>query len=1066
MIRNGRTATTREFGAAATALTATAVLLGGVVTASPSRPASATELGELTQVTVTEGTNLTAAAASDGSVVIDLQGLLFRVPPGGGTAQQLTQPELEPARPDVGPDGRIAFQSYASGQFHIWIADADGTNPVQLTSGGFDDREPRWSPDGSRIAFSSDRAGTYDIWTVDVRTGELTQRTGAPGLEYEPTWHPDGQQIGYVADDHIAAIDAGGAVRTVIPAPTAEQATVHAPAWAPDGQRMAYVQQAGTRADLMVDGQPVTAGEDVFLFTPEWSGANGLLYTADGKIRSRDLDADRPSDIPFEATVGQPAVHYDKKAHDFDDRTPKQVKGILTPALSPDATRVAFVALGDLWLMPIGGQPRKVTDDDFYEVNPAWSADGRYLAYSSDRAGTEDIYLRDVQTGDERRVTALDGAEVSAAFSPDGTRLAYQDQAGATYVLDLGSGGVRELVPPLFGPGRPTWSADGSTIAFAAVKRYSERFREGTSQILTVDVATGQQTFHAPGEEHASISTRGDDGPLWSPNGDRMAFVVDSTLRVMPVDDTGTPTGPARELNGEITDAPSWSGDASELLYLSNGELRLADAATGRARTIDVPLTYRADVAEGRTVIHAGGFWDGNARELRHDVDIVVVGNRIESVTPHRGDHPAGTVVDASGLTVMPGLMDSHVHQEHESRFYGDRQGRISLAYGVTSTMSVGDQVYRAMEDREALTAGDRIGPRFYATGEPIDGSRVYYNFMRPTSSDGQVEFELSRARALDYDMVKTYVRLPANRMKTVIDAAHEMGVPSDSHYLSPGAHLGQDGTTHLAATQRLGYARTLTATGTSYGDVAALYGAGKRSVTATLFTSDFLYGEEMAADPRMALLPPWTRQDLLETTAGNTTPPSDPRCETAECLEVEALGNIAAAGGRVLAGTDSPLTYVAIGLQANLREMVGYGWDEYDALRTATVNAAQNLGVADDVGTLEPGKVADLIMVEGNPLEDIDAAMDVRMTMVGGHLHTREELLAPFTATPPAGGTQALQAAGAPAPATSVAERANPAAASRYWWHAPEIVATDYEHSCDAYLEGPHPTTHPPGGH
>src|SRR5699024_10854773 len=116
------------------------------------------------------------------------------------------------------------------------------------------------------------------------------------------------------------------------------------------------------------------------------------------------------------------------------------------------------------------------------------------------------------------------------------------------------------------------------------------------------------------------------------------------------------------------------------------------------------------------------------------------------------------------------------------------------LAYGVTSTLSVGDQVYRAMEDRDSLDAGTRVGPRFYATGEPIDGSRVYYNFMRPTSSSEQIPLELSRAQELDYDFLKTYVRLPAQDMATVVDAAHEMGLPSASHYLSPGAFVGQDG--------------------------------------------------------------------------------------------------------------------------------------------------------------------------------------------------------------------------------------------------------------------------------
>ena len=806
----------------------------------------------------------------------------------------------------------------------------------------------------------------------------------------------------------------------------------------------------GTQADLMVDQAPVTSGEDVFLFTPEWLDDQTLLYTADGGIRTRDLPGGPTSEIPFEATIGVQGASYDLKDHDFDSERPRDLAGALTPQLSPDGQSVLFIARNDLWLMPVDGRPEQLTDDSYQEVNPVFSPDGEEIAYSSDRAGTEDVYVRTLATGDEQRVTALDDkAEVSAAFSPDGEQLAFQDELGATYVTDLATNAVRELVPPIFGPGRPTWSADGETIAMAAVRPYSARFREGVSHILTVDVATGEQTFQAPGGRHTSISTRGDDGPVWSPDGSSMAFVVGSRLRVMPVDAQGVPTGNPRILNQDIADAPSWSGDSAQLLYLSEGELRLADADTGEARTVEVPLRVRPDVADGRTVIHAGRFWNGAARTLRRNVDIVVVDNRIRSISPHDRSHHRGRVIDASDETVMPGLMDSHVHQAYESRFFGDRQGRISLAYGLTSTLSVGDQVYRALEDRDSLDAAERVGPRFYATGEPVDGSRVYYNFMRPTTSDADVERELERPRTMDYDFLKSYVRLPASRMATVVREAHRLGLRSSSHYLTPGAFVGQDGTTHLAATQRLGFARTLTATGHSYADVPALYGQGNRTVTSTLFSTDFLTTDEVASDPRLPLIPPWKRDALLAATADNAADPSDPACETAACMEAQALERIQQAGGTVLVGTDSPLDNVGIGVHANIQELVGYGWEPYDALRAAIVSPARYLGVADEVGTLREGKVADLIAVRGNPLRDVDAAARVELTVAGGRVYTQSRLLAPFEEPAPA---RAADAGRGPAPATEVTSRVDRAVTRSYWWHDPALVAEQYDHACDAY--------------
>lgn len=1050
-------------------LAVAAVAFAGLGTAGASNPAAPTtpedpSTPQPADVTLTEGTNLTAAAAPDGSTVIDLHGALYRVPVGGGEATQLSPPTHEAARPDVGPDGRIAYQGYADGRFHIWVTDPEGAAQTMVTDGGFDDREPRWSPDGEHIAFASDRGGSYDIWSVEVATGELTRWTDGDGQEIQPSWSPDGTEIVHVDGNSVAAVDDAGDARTLVEDPGGT-ATVHAPAFDPAGNRVAWIMHDGTTSELMLDEEVLTDGEDVFLFTPEWIDEDTLRYTADGGIRDHDLTEGSTSEVPFQARVQIPGADYQKKEHDFEDRDRRDAT-VLTPQLSPDGQSVVFVALGDMWHMEIGSRPERLTDDEFHEVNPVFSPDGKRIAYASDKAGTQDIYVRSLDSGEERRVTSLDGAEVSPAFSPDGRRLAFQDQDGATYILELSSRYVREIVPSIFGPGRPTWSADGKTLALAAVKPYSERFREGTSQILTVDVASGEQTFHAPGAEHASLSTRGDDGPVWSPDGKSLAFVVDSQLQTMPVEDDGTPAGEAITVSEDVADAPSWSGDSSQLLYVSNGELRLADVTTGETQTIDVPLTLRPEVEQGLQTIHAGAFWDGKSRFLREDVDITVRHNRIVSITDHGTSDPAGEVIDASSLTVMPGLMDAHVHQAYESRFFGDRQGRISLAYGVTSTLSVGDQVYRAMEDRDSLDAGVRVGPRFYATGEPIDGSRVYYNFMRPTTSSEQIDLELTRAKDLDYDFLKSYVRLPAKDMVTVVEAAHEMGLPSASHYLSPGAFVGQDGTTHLAATQRLGYARTITATGRSYEDVPTLYGEGNRMVTTTLFTSDFLRPEDFLPDSRFGLLPSWKQQSLIEAIGDNTADPVDPDCETAECQEVQTLDRIRRAGGQVIVGTDSPLDQVGIGVHANLRELVGYGWEPYDALRAATVAPAQYLGVADDVGTLEPGKVADLIAVDGNPLEDINAVMDVELTMVGGKLHTQEALLAPFDGTTEGSGDGAERSpadttAWTDASANRVDERVDASVAGKYWWHASDVVATAYAHACDAYDELAHRAHH-----
>lgn len=243
--------------------------------------------------------------------------------------------------------------------------------------------------------------------------------------------------------------------------------------------------------------------------------------------------------------------------------------------------------------------------------------------------------------------------------------------------VDLTTGSVRQVTPTLFMPGRPTWSPDGNVIALAAVKPYSRRFREGTSQILTVDLRTGTLTYTEP-MPHRSLSTRGDDGPVWSPDGRYLAFVVESVAWIVPVDPAGRFAGEPVQVTDEVTDSLAWRG-SDQLLYLHNGQLKSAPIGGGPSSIIPVELIWRPARTSDRQVIHAGMMWDGTVPQLRHDVDIVVERGRIAAVLPHV---PGRATVDASALTVMPGLIDAHNHWHLRGWQWGDRQGRLWLASG------------------------------------------------------------------------------------------------------------------------------------------------------------------------------------------------------------------------------------------------------------------------------------------------------------------------------------------------------------------------------------------------
>ncbi|MFE9444409.1 amidohydrolase family protein [Streptomyces sp. NPDC006602] len=1016
-----------------------AAALGGVGTAlvpfsaspaaaaSPSTPApdaSAAGGPDTRTLTFTTGTNASVTVSPDGDrLVIEVQGVLWALPRSGGTATALTDPGMEPTRPAWSPDGSaVAFCSYKGGGFHLWTMAPDGSNLRRLTSGPWDDRGVSWSPDGTRIAFASERGGdavrgsSYDIWTLGVATGELTRLTSQPDFEdYDPAWHPDG--------DRILFVRASASGRTIVSVPAAggEVTTVRAvdtgaplcPAVSKDG-RVAHVWTyggsgffAGTSA-LVVDGRTVSGTEDVSPLPPCWTPDGGLLYFADGRIKALSPSLEPTGEIPFTASLDVTPPEYRRKVRDFDSTAPVPARGIHLPALSPDGGSVVFAALNALWLMPVGARPRKLfqADPSRYVQMPSWARDGRSVVYSYDGdAGGDGLAAVHRLSPDTGEVTVLaTGGRLNPALSPDGARLACHDVTGNLLVVDVASGGETKLAAPLVGdglPGRPSWSPDGRYIAMCDRNQLNQRYQNGYNVIRVIDTRDGGSKAFLP-LPHTSVSDRCDSGPVWSPDGAWLALVMESALWVLPVGPDGTPTGRPQQITDEPADHPSWSGDSHHLLYLSGGRLRLINRdGTGR-RTLPNTLTAarrlppRTDVVR----VHAGRLWDGTGEAVREDVDIVITGNRITAVEAHRsGAGRAGERrIDASGSTVLPGLWDSHTHPF--PNIYGGRQTSLMLAYGVTTNVSLGGFAYEGARLREATDAGALTGPRLLTTGELIDGSRVGFNIGRAHSTSDGLRRTLERAVALDYDFVKTYVRAPASMMKEATRTAHELGVPVGGHLLTPGIQVGQDLTTHLTATERQEYGRSASPTMHTYGDVHEIYRDGSFGLIITPFNALFLLGADpaLADDPRVTtLMPPW---DTATVNALSKAPPTEEVLRQLR-LEMATYRRIIAEGGTLVTGTDSPNTPVGLQLHLGLRALHQYGGlSPAQALRTVTVTPARMFGAEDDLGTAEPGKLADLTVIDGNPFQDFTDLTRVSWVMRDGIIHRQENVVGPHRLT------------------------------------------------------------------
>ena len=949
-------------------------------------------------LTLREGTSMAAALSPDGrTLMIDLLGSLWTLPSTGGAARRVTDEYLDARQPVWAPDNRrVAFQGYADGVWHVYVMNADGGELRAVTSGPFDDREPSWSRDGSRIAFSSDRSGNYDVWDVDVASGAVRQLTRHPANDFAPAYSPVDTRIAFVSEREesrgVWTVNATtGSEASLAPATGA----VSAPSWSRDGAKVVYNVIAANRSELMLDGRDITGDEDVFPFRAQWTASNELLYTADGKIKKRPIDGGAPSTIEFTAAVSFTRTPYQPAVRDFDSRSERAVRGIMTPVISPDATQVAFVALGDLWLMPIGpstsfgagGQARRLTNDRFVEMHPAWSPDGRSLAFSSDRDGTMDIWVRDLGSGADRKVAA--GA-TKASWAPRGTEIAYITRDGAIGI----TGRPAPVHPPIRDPGRPTWAPEG-LIAITTLQPYSSRFREGTNQLLLVST-TGAPVRRPDPLAHRSIGTREHDGPVWSRDGSKMAFVMEGRLHVMSTTPTGDVAGPPRQLSTEIADSPSWAADSRRLLYQTATGLKLIDVTDGRVTDVPVAMTWRPAIPEARVIVHANRLFDGRAQSLRRNIDVVIRGNRIEQVLDHRAELHAGQVIDAGGDVVMPGLIEMHAHLGKE---FGEALGRIWLAYGITSVRNPAANPYEALEDKEAIGAGVRRGPRVFSTGGPFDGTRIFYSGGVALAGDEQLAMELQKTVQLGFDLIKTYVRLDDRLQKRVIEFAHANGMPVTSHEIYPAVAAGADGVEHIRGTSRRGYSPKVTALNHSYQDVIDLLTASKMTITPTLGIQGG-YPLALARDPsrlddvRFRTLFPAAMVRAAEQQAKNIAPREFDARAAALRPARETIRRVVQGGGIVIAGTDSPINPYALAYHTELELFAESGLTPFEVLQTATLGAAEALGEGANLGSIEAGKLADLVIVGGDPLADVRNARNVRTVIKNGEVHTLESLL------------------------------------------------------------------------
>jgi imidazolonepropionase-like amidohydrolase len=321
-------------------------------------------------------------------------------------------------------------------------------------------------------------------------------------------------------------------------------------------------------------------------------------------------------------------------------------------------------------------------------------------------------------------------------------------------------------------------------------------------------------------------------------------------------------------------------------------------------------------------------------------------------------------------------------------------QGRAWLAWGVTTVRDPGSDPYVAKERQETWDSGIFTGPRTHVTGYLTDGNRVYYSVAEGIGSDVHLDRALDRAERLELDFIKTYVRLPDHRQERVLEFAHATGIPVSSHELFPAVAYGMDHVEHIGGTSRRGYQPKVTSLGRSYNDVVTLLAESGMGITPTAVLPGYavIAAEEtdLFATPQFDYFYGATGRQAAAMLARMFGPGAASTAEN----NGKFIKALADADALVVSGTDSPFVPYGAGLHAELRLYARAGLTPAQVLKAASVNAAKAAGVEHDIGTLLPGMIADLVVVDGDPLANIADADNVVMTIKNGRVYNLSQLM------------------------------------------------------------------------
>jgi Tol biopolymer transport system component/imidazolonepropionase-like amidohydrolase len=1001
------------------------------------------------EITTTEGTWMNLDVSPDGkTIAFDMLGDIYTLPIEGGEAKLIRGGHAYEVQPRFSPDGKqICFTSDLGGGDNIWVMDTDGSNAKQVTKEDFRLlNNPIWTPDGKYIIarkhFTSGRSlGAGEMWMYHITGGsgiQLTKRKNDQQDVNEPCISPDGRYLYFSEDMYpggyfqynkdpnsqiyvIRRYDRqegklenyitgpGGAIRPQI---------------SRDGKLLAFVRRVRTKSVLYVHniatGQqtPVFEGlskdqQEAWAIFGVYTGFNWLpdnkhiIIWGKGKLWKVDITTQKATEIPFKATAKHRIYNAVKFKQDAFEETlkPQAIRHAIT---SPDGKTLVFSSVGYLWKKALpDGKPERITSQkDHFEFEPAFSADSKKLIYVTwhDTAMGR-VRELNLKSGKSKMLINAKGIYREPAYSSNGKQIIYRKERGNSHqgfafcentgiYIANADGSNSKLISE---KGKnAVFSADGKHIHYQVSKKYF---------VADLDGDNPKELFHSKyGKQFTP-----------SPDGKWIAFSDLHKVYIIPVPQVGktfdlnrnTKAVPVSQVARDAGYNLHWSGDSKKLHYtlgnryfsaeIKNRFLFVEGAPDSLPPIdtvgIDIGLELKADKPSQLILLN-------NARIITMDENNTVLENGWMYIQDN-GILEMGTgmrdigaiyirepdmIIDCKGKTIMPGMVDVHAHLGTFRQGLSPQKHwpyHASLAFGITTTHDPSSNSEMVFSQSEMVKYGSMIGPRIFSTGTILYGADGDFKVVINNLEDAKSA--IRRTKAFGAFSVKSYNQPRREQRQQVIEAARQLNImvyPEGGSFFYHNMSMILDG--HTGVEHNIPVAPI-------YNDVIQLWSNSNTGYTPTLIVNyggingEYYWYQKTNVWENEKLLT-FTPRAIIDSRSRHRTMIPDEEYDNGHILVSKSCKQLSDSGVRVNLGSHGQIQ--GIGAHWELWMLAQGGMSNMEALRAATINGAKYIGMDHQVGSLQTGKLADLIILDKNPLDTITNTQSIYQVMINGRLY------------------------------------------------------------------------------